>query len=77
MPAYCKSVPSAIASPILIPSRPIRRVITIIKRHLLLNLNRTPHCAVDAVEHDQRIAAGLDDFPTVFLDGRVDHLLPY
>ena len=41
---------------------PIRRLISIVDRNLLLHLHGTTHCPVNAVEHDQQgIAAGLDD----------------
>ena len=41
---------------------PIRRLIAIMDRNLLLHLHGTAHRPVDAVEHDEQgIAAGLDD----------------
>ena len=80
-PSPCRSVPSAITSPMLIPMRkrmrPIRRLVAIMDRHLLLHLHGTAHRPVDAVEHDQqRVAAGLDDPAAVLLDRRVDQVAP-
>ena len=52
---------------------PVRRLIAVIDRHLLLYLDRAAHRAVDAVERDQqRVAAGLHHSAAVLADGRVD-----
>ena len=54
---------------------PIRWLISVMDRNLLLHLDGTAHRPVDAVEHDeQEVAAGLDDPATVLLDRRVDQL---
>jgi hypothetical protein len=53
--------------------RPIGRLIAVAGWHLLLDLHRTAHCSVHAVEHHkQRIAAGIDDPAAMLLDGWVD-----
>ena len=52
---------------------PIRRLVAIVGRHLLLHLHGTAHRSIDAVEHDeQRVAPGVDDPAAMLVDGRVD-----
>jgi len=42
-------------------------------RNLLLNLHRTAHCSIEAIEYDQQgVATGLDDPATVLVDRRID-----
>ena len=54
---------------------PIGRLVAIVDGDLLLDMNRTAHRPVDAVEDDQqRVATGLNDLPAVLPDGRIDHL---
>ena len=72
----CKSVPSAIASPILIPMR--KRMARsagcpVTDWNLLLHLHGATDRPVDAVEHDEQgIATCLHDPAAVLLDRRVD-----
>ena len=44
----------------------------VVDRNLLLHLDGTPHCPVDAIEHDEQgVATGLDDPAAVLIDRRV------
>ena len=54
---------------------PIRGLVAIVDRNLLLHLHGTAHRSVDAVEHDEQgIAPGLDDPAAMLLDRRVDQV---
>ena len=65
----CRSVPSAIASPMLIPTRIGWLDQVVDRRHgsaPALHLHGAAHRSVDAIEHDeQRVTAGLDDPATM------------
>jgi hypothetical protein len=56
---------------------PVRRLVAVIDRDLLLHLDRATHRTVDAVERDQqRVATGLHYSAAVLADCRVDQRAP-
>jgi hypothetical protein len=57
---------------------PVRRLVGIMDRNLLLYLHGTPNCSVDAVEDDQqRVAARLDDPAAMLINRGVDQALAW
>jgi hypothetical protein len=55
----------------------VGRLAGIVSRNVLLNLRRTANCAVYAIEdYEQRVAAGVDEPATVFLDCWVNKIAP-
>jgi hypothetical protein len=54
---------------------PISGLVTVVDRHVLLDLNGAPHGTIDAVEHDQQgIATSLHDPTAMLLDCRIDQI---
>src|SRR5690242_9054425 len=59
------------------PNASFWRVFTIVVGHLLLHLDRKPHCTVDAVKgHEERVAASLHQSAAIFMDRWVDQHTP-
>jgi hypothetical protein len=55
----------------------VGRLVAVVDRDPLLDLNGTAYGAIYAVEHDQEgVAACIYDPPTVFFDGRINHVSP-
>ena len=80
-PSPCRSVPCgnhvADVDADAEADAPVGRLIAVIDRHLLLDLYRAAHCAIDAVErHQQQVAAGLHHSAAVLADRRVDQNAP-
>ncbi len=56
---------------------PIRKLVTIKDRNILLHLDRKAYCPIDTVEyHQQGVAAGLNNPAAMSVEGRIDDLAP-
>ena len=59
------------------PNSPVRKLVAIKDRNILLHLDRKAHCPIDTVEyHQQGVAAGLDNSTAVTVEGWIDDLAP-
>jgi enamine deaminase RidA (YjgF/YER057c/UK114 family) len=59
------------------PDSPVRKLVAIKDRNILLHLDRKAHCPIDTVEyHQQGVAAGLDNSTAVTVEGWIDDLAP-